>query len=169
MNEQETIADIIAEARDKYTVHECNQCSWRKCCSKGFGSEECGKFRESIFLRLGIEDGYFTQLLDRLDAAHKRERERGNAAKLREALKAIVGLCAGLMPTWDGAVGRIKDMAEAALAAPARNCDVGTVEEQSRRCFAFCNQYICKDCPCNTIGRCTLVWAQMPYEEGGAK
>ena len=87
MNEQETIADIIAEARDKYTVHECNQCSWRKCCSKGFGSEECGKFRESIWLKLGIEDGYFTQLLDRLEAAHKRE--RGDCAKLREALKHI--------------------------------------------------------------------------------
>jgi len=72
---QETIADIIAEARDKYTVHECNQCAWRKCCSKGFGSEECGKFRESIFLKLGIEDGYFTQLLDRFEAAHKRERD----------------------------------------------------------------------------------------------
>ena len=80
---QETIDDIIAEARDKYTVHECNQCAWRKCCSKGFGSEECGKFRESIWLKLGIEDGYFTQLLDRLEAAHKRE--RGDCAKLRDA------------------------------------------------------------------------------------
>ena len=47
----------------------------------------------------------------------------GDCAKLREALKAIVGLCAGLMPTWDGAVGRIKDIADAALSAPPRNCD----------------------------------------------
>ena len=58
---------------------------------------------------------------NRLEAAQKRE--AGDAAKLREALKAIGGLCAGLMPTWDGAVGRIKDMAETALAAPPRNCD----------------------------------------------
>ena len=84
-NTQGSILGIIAEARDKYTVHECNQCAWRKCCSKGFGSEECGKRRESIWLKLGIEDGYFTQLLDRLEAAHKRE--RGDCAKLREALK----------------------------------------------------------------------------------
>lgn len=90
MNEQETTEDIIAEARDKYTVHECNQCAWRKCCSEGFGSEKCGKFRESIFLKLGIEDGYFTQLLDRLEAAHRRD--RGNAAKLRNALVAIKAL-----------------------------------------------------------------------------
>ena len=77
MNEQETIADVIAEARDKYTVHECNQCEWRKCC-------------ESIFLKLGIEDGYFTQLLDRLESAHKRESVA--AAKLRKALVAIKAL-----------------------------------------------------------------------------
>ena len=71
----------------------------------------------------------FRRMLDRFEAAHKREavtdcNQFGNAAKLREALKAIGGLCAGLMPTWDGAVGRIKDMAETALAAPPRNCDV---------------------------------------------
>ena len=118
MKPDETIADIIAEARDKYTVHECNQCAWRKCCSKGFGSEECGKFRESIWRKLGIEDGYFTHLRDRLDAAHEREiaekesviqaiestrtsevaklsdeiaelkKQIGDCAKLREALKA---------------------------------------------------------------------------------
>ena len=88
---QETVDDIVAEARDKYTVHNCTECAWRKCCSKGFGSEECGKFRESIWLKLGIEDGYFAQLLDRLEAAHKRE--RGNSAALREALDAAeVGL-----------------------------------------------------------------------------
>ncbi len=86
---QETIDDIIAEARDKYTVHECNQCAWRKCCSKGFGSEECGKRRESIWLKLGIEDGYYTQLLNRLDAAHKREHNR-NFHRFATAEEAVV-------------------------------------------------------------------------------
>lgn len=142
---QETIADIIAEARDKYTVHECNQCAWRKCCSRGFGSEECGKFRESIFLKLGIEDGYFTQLLDRLEAAYKREkaaieadalavggiveaarkRERGDCAKLREALKAAE---LGLFRWLSGSISRdehreLVATIKTALAAPPRNCD----------------------------------------------
>lgn len=89
MAEQETIADVIAEARDKYTVHECNQCAWRKCCSEGFGSEKCGKFRESIWLKLGIEDGYFTQLLDRLEVAHKRECD-----EMLDALVRIGNWCA---------------------------------------------------------------------------
>ena len=99
MAEHETIADIIAEARDKYTVHECNQCAWRKCCSEGFGSEKCGKFRESILLKLGLEDGYFTQLLDRLEAALGRE--RGDAAKLREALKQAKDIARTIYSTSD--------------------------------------------------------------------
>lgn len=142
----------------------------------------------------------FQDYADRLEAAHKREivevstraatfainktneewrQKLGDCAKLREALKAIIGLCAGLMPTWDGAVGRIKDMAEAALAAPARNCDVGTAEEQNTRRNQFCyaqmkrNNHCCGPCPCykfinGEAQSCTLLWAQMPYEEGGA-
>ena len=141
MNEQETHEEVVKLARRELEGHERINC-W-------------------------VRPEFVRALIDRLEAAHKRE--RGNFAALREALKAIGGLCDRLIPTWDGAVGRIKDITEAALAVRARNCDVGTAEEQSRRCFAYCNQYICKDCPCNTIGRCTLVWAQLPYEEGGAK
>jgi len=72
------------------------------------------------------ENAYLTlwrdEIADRLEAAHKRE--RGDCTKLREALKAIGGLCDRLMPTWDGSIGRIKDITEAALSAPPRNCDV---------------------------------------------
>ena len=62
------------------------------------------------------------------------------------------------------ALYKLANDCSAALAAPARNCDVGTAEEQAERCRIYCGQQICKDCPCNTIGRCTLIWAQMPYE-----
>ena len=115
----ETIADIIHEARDKYTVHNCNECNYRKSCDWNdwnFASVECEAKRQSISLLLGIDDDYFNKLLDRLDAAHKREIEAtaakccqlgrlagygaseikhqqdavGDAAKLREALKRIV-------------------------------------------------------------------------------
>jgi hypothetical protein len=220
MGDNETVADIIAEARDKYTVHECNQCTWRKCCSKGFGSEECGKFRESIFLRLGIEDGYFTQLLDRLEAAWKREKNAieanalfvggfieasrkrkptaenssavGDAAAKREAVTASHGLgdCAKMREALktvkrylDGYTVNVLEMrsqVDAALAAPPRNCDVGTVKEQDERFHRFCAEHrtgSCAGCH-NPVGdytvakgvrECALVWAQMPYEEGGAK
>lgn len=64
--------------------------------------------------------------------------------------------------------------AKAVLAEPVRNCDVGTAEEQSRRFCAFCRPRLepCDGCPClegSRHGRCEFVWAQMPYEEGGAK
>ena len=68
--------------------------------------------------------------------------------------------------------------AKAALAAPRRNCDVGTAEEQTRRMEAeYC--YVQKSCYESPSGRecplhkaevdCRLIWAQMPYKEGGAK
>ena len=99
----ETIADIIAEARDKYTVHE---------------RAEAALMREKAAIEAdALEVGGIVA------ATAAKSSATGDAAKLRGALKAIDGLCAGLMPTWDGAFGRIKDMAEAALAAPARNCD----------------------------------------------
>ena len=56
-----------------------------------------------------------------------------------------------------------------------RNCDVGTAEEQYARVRAFCKRhkvgFRCVDCPVNGVlpKNCALIWAQMPYEEGGAK
>ena len=120
---QETIDDIIAEARDKYTVHECNQCAWRKCCSNGFGSEKCGKFRESIWLKLGIEDGYFTQLLDRLEAAHNRERV--TCARMREAVEKVIEIADR---EWDAfhetsVMWEMREICVAALAATEKEGD----------------------------------------------
>jgi hypothetical protein len=64
-----------------------------------------------------------------------------------------------------------QDMAKAALAAPPRNCDVGTAEEQSARFDKFCYAHRsiekgCGNCPLllNSEPCCELDWAQMPYE-----
>ena len=70
------VEKIISLARDEYTVHECRECTYRKCCdlnSNGFGSAECLSRRVSISLMLGIEDSYFTKLLDDIEAAAKRD------------------------------------------------------------------------------------------------
>ena len=67
-----------------------------------------------------------------------------------------------------------------------RKCDVGTAEEQTERYRKFCSahkylgsdfSYMCKGfgkgrCPffsSHTKSQCEFAWAQMPYEEGGAK
>ena len=56
-----------------------------------------------------------------------------------------------------------------------RNCDVGTVKEQYARVREFCKKHKvglrCVDCPVNGLfpKNCALIWAQMPYDEGGAE
>jgi hypothetical protein len=133
---QNTVGEIIAVARDKYTVHECNECTWRKCCELKFDSAECRENREDIFLSLGIEDGYFSDLLNRIEAAWKRERT-GNAAKAREALVRVLRLANvtadGENWDWNNAIAEnVVKIVKEALAAPARNCDKYTGEDINR-------------------------------------
>ena len=99
--------------------------------------------------------------------------------KLREALTKILNLTSSLDE--DCAVDPVDicDIARAALAEPVKNCEVGTVEEQEVRFDGFCMAHKeikepglkgCSDnCPFVKTGFCDLHWAQMPYEEGGAK
>ena len=74
----------------------------------------------------------------------------------------------------------IVNKARAALAAPPRNCDVGTPVEQRARFDKFCRSnswdeidgaHCMSSCPLyhGDCSRCEeLEWAQMPYQEGGA-
>lgn len=95
------------------------------------------------------------------------------------------------IPAWWGVAWRndLKEfvaLAKAALAAPPRNCDVGTAKEQAVRKGEFCSRYApfadsnCDACPLRNYNRpqpermvgysCDLAWAQMPYDaaqEGG--
>ena len=171
---QETVADIIAEMRDEGHTGESSCLEW-----------------------VGTKMRYYA---DRLDAAHKRELSKnasknradfgqlGDAAKLREALEAIISgyenadLCDMNYGEWchDPAnvcvnvpLCKAIHEARAALAAPPRNCDVGTPEEQEDRFRRYCNSRgtFCGDCPLynNRRGECRFAWAQLPYTEGGAK
>jgi hypothetical protein len=81
-------------------------------------------------------------------------------------------------PNYRKLVDGIVEITNAALAAPARNCDVGTAQEQAERFKAFCLPRVGKcsensKCPakhpCNQIGiqYCQLKWAQMPYKPEG--
>ena len=118
----------------------------------------------------------------------------GNQMKMREALENIAGYAeTARCHTEDvhilSFLGEIEGWARSARSAPARQCDVGTPEEQWKRFDWFCISWEesgpnggCFDgCPCMTIkskefdgcfGRsgCFAYWAQMPYEtEGGAE
>ena len=91
--------------------------------------------------------------------------------KLREALTKILNLTNSLDENCAVDPVDILDIARAALAEPVKNCEVGTAKEQAARFFALCDSNKCSSCPCRFIKKtdCALIWAQMPYEEGGDK
>lgn len=168
-NSRETIADIAAEKRriaKEIRDHASNGDYW----DKKRANETAEDLEEEA---------------DRLEAAHKRE--CGDCAKLREAVelilkeRGILDFCHNNIGSktwkdWDVVYMTLRkwvDKAMTALAAPARNCDVGTAKEQSARFEGFCNTHFshekgCDGCPLlDNSPSCVLVWAQMPYEEGG--
>lgn len=96
--------------------------------------------------------------------------------KLREALMQIYDRVNSLDEDCGVDPVEIRDIARAALAEPVRNYEVGTAGEQQARHCAWCrkhgidghNEVNCTH-PDMSCGLCALRWAQMPYEEGGAK
>ena len=98
----------------------------------------------------------------------------GNSAAMREALEAAIPIMRACLFDYYNTTGVNKVVGEmkAAISAPPRNCDVGTAEEQSDRFEAFCLRHKnCSSCPCKYTEKtsCSINWAQMPYEEGGAE
>ena len=102
--------------------------------------------------------------------------EAGNAKAMREALERLKRLFDGRL-MWQSDIRKAHEAVNAALSTPARNCDVGTPEEQSKRYEAYCAEFgrhsdgspKCIGCPLETRamktgGMCELAWAQMPYE-----
>lgn len=184
--ERETVTDIVADIReraynatrhgerttDNYAVSELLK-------SIADRIEAAWKRERSAWKDLN--DIAYEMLKHEKDDANRRveevSRQVGNAAAMREALCDIVMLTmkARYSIHGDVACGIIASKAKHALSAPARQCDVGTAEEQAERHSRFCiSQHgHCKRCPAHrrTHNGCVLAWAQMPYEaeEGGAK
>ena len=103
----------------------------------------------------------------------------GNAAAMREALEVcfdfIMRLDRAFNPFMQILFENAIAKAKAALAAPPRNCEVGTAEEQSKRFHSYCLEHNsacdvdmeCCRCPLEKVkARCELAWAQMPYANG---
>lgn len=103
--------------------------------------------------------------------------EASNVKSMREALmEASIALSSATHHhlTEDDAKDCLA-VVETAISSPPRNCDVGKPEEQSARFDAHCRKHIgCLTCPLREKDggvpkHCEFAWAQMPYEEGGAK
>ena len=117
--------------------------------------------------------------IERLSRELESERSKGNCAKLREAVASLirtvnnfvvqVDFC-GINPHVRLRYDQNKAIllqelrkADAALAEPARNCDVGTADEQRRRYDEWRNH----DGLRAAFGKDELDWAQLPYESDG--
>lgn len=119
------------------------------------------------------------RLARQIKNTHKREAQRlvadaskgfGYGAKMREALESAMWFVEYMK---DKVVnGYLSDNIEvvhrcqAALAAPPRNCDVGTVDEQYKRFKHWCNKSKDFSCHVSMCAYCFAKWAQMPHQEG---
>ena len=112
------------------------------------------------------------------EATREKSSQVGNAAKMREALSDACYAMFNFLKTQNGGyeeMAKALDKAKATLAAPPRNCDVGTAEEQSRRYEDLCDSHTCGSmcsltgCPMYEYDCSPFAWGQMPYEEGGTK
>jgi len=188
-NKPETSADIIAEMRGADNKCQLATKDGSGCYHCPFGS--------------AASNCLFDKYADRLEAAWKREKNAieanalavggmveaarttakkslavGDCAKLREALTKVSEWMAHRIATGGFEFSAtfptmLEDVVLPALAAPPRNCDVGTAEEQEERYIKLKREHVDRLERCPAVGHSffpdSLYWAQMPYEEGGAK
>ena len=118
-------------------------------------------------------------MMDRADSetAAKREREStrekssvvGNAAAMRETLLRCDAI-AQLPEIREYVIVKdMRNLIKKALAAPPRNCDVGTADEQAERHKRWCDLQSIKDCWGVDCRKCIAKWSRIPYKAGGAK
>lgn len=105
-----------------------------------------------------------------------------NASEIRKMLDSIVqtvsmiAYTAGIGSKIAGMATQIIDEITAALAAPARNCDVGSPIGQTQRFRKFCaeqglpGRHGCFGCQFQkSKAKCEFLWAQMTYKKEGVK
>lgn len=120
---------------------------------------------------------------DRIEAFLKTRRTEksesgGNASAMREALmkcNEFFRCDDDNRPLLCNLARKADEATQAALSAPARNCDVGTVEEQLERhrlyCIGLCTVHECgynlEKHDTETCKKCFAKWAQMPFDSKG--
>lgn len=95
--------------------------------------------------------------------------EVGNAEAMREALLRCDAIAQQPEIREYVIVKDMRNLIKKALAAPPRNCDVGTADEQAERHKRWCDLKSIKDCWGVGCRKCIAKWSRMPYEAGGAK
>ena len=136
-----------------------------------------------------IEANAIAHTTSHMDAVHRDDcrdcvyREPGNAAAMRDACVAVSQafddalICTDYQMT-DAEMDRLEDVrrkVKFVLAAPSRNCDIGTVDEIRSRLRDYCRSHLCGKCPfdketdeIDDNHSCVIRWLLSPAKEGGA-
>lgn len=184
-NTNETIADIIAEKRRKADELEASSYKPYQFLRERIAELRQEADRLEAALRrekAAIEADALAVggLVEASRATAENSSAVGDAAKWREALKVIRRMVNEELEDLKGISDEvradfisIRGWCDHALAAPPRNCDVGTADEQKKRFIHYCKVCNRRDCACGYEElfrhKCAIKWAQMPYEEGGTK
>ena len=188
---ENTHADIIAEMRKtKYGDEEC-KVKW--CLIPWADDLDAAHRREVNALNEQIADLHqqrdlwsrrAAELVEKCNEQYAKLKQVGNAAKVREALSAALDMIFDLQvrnrSPIANSVYAVRRKIKDALAAPPRNCDALSVQEQTEKFNQFCQSHRnsdlpkCAGCPLEDIPDgtgCAQAWAQLPYvaKEGGAK
>lgn len=186
-NKPETSADIIVEMRDLGKLDEKSsdkiprslmglglrtyadrlEAAWKR----DKNNIEADALFVGGFIEASRKRELFTKTreTDNSGAAIYTNDNSGNCAKMREALKTVKRYLDGYTVN----VLEMRSQVDAALAAPPRNCDVGTARQQEKRH----KEEVCPKSACpqhegfvsKACRGCFAMWAQMPCKEGGAK
>ena len=178
-NENAAVSDVTARMRTEAGILSLLN---RQSVGVASVAKKLREFADSIDAALKSEREAWEEAAVRCVnevAVAKSATTTGNAAAMREALSDACYAMFNFLKTQTGGfeeMANALDKAKSALSAPPRNCDVGTAEEQDKRfTYQFCRVGIegCIRCKLNTLkhrgNTCGIHWAQMPYEEGGAK
>jgi hypothetical protein len=178
----ETIEDIVREMRtmgENYSISESNDCRY---VAYWLGTTFADRIEAAVKNQFRDTTKTMPEVAVAENATTTPTRDKssqvGNAAEMYEALKAVVKV--GYPHNFQHEAPHIRgycyeittaiDKCFAALAAPPRNCDVGTEIDQRKRYAEMC-QYNCDMCSLQhkraLKGGCELAWAQMPYEKEG--
>lgn len=96
--------------------------------------------------------------------------EANNVERMRKCIDNLIQMvCSQCRYKCNGKLCSGVAEARSLLALPLRNCDMGTVAEQTARMRENCNRYkpSCKGCKYVTDlqkENCWLAWAQSPYD-----
>ena len=182
---QETIADIVAEMRNESRAGDASFLEWvgEKMRSYADRIDAAAKREREAGAEAAQICGEIGEMVVREAACHQSVTDCNglNAAAMREALEKVRFYLPYFLQYMrlhredaegGGYYERILDVVNSALSAPPRNCDFGTAYEQSERFYSFCLRHkYCSSCPCQYTEKtsCSINWARMPYEEGGAE